>query len=115
MEYHLDLKEKKLGRIASEIATILQGKKHASFDPAVAGKDKVFVKNYDQIVVTGNKAIQKIYYRHTGYVGHLKELTFEEAFRRNPKKVLRDAVSHMMPKNRLNKSRIKNLVFVNND
>jgi len=63
-------------------------------------------------VVTGNKAVQKTYYRHTGYMGHLKSASFAEAFAKKPTEVLREAVRKMLPKNFLNQKRLKNLIFV---
>lgn len=112
MDYHIDANKKILGRVASEIALILQGKKSASYQRNRVSADKVYVKNVDGIVVTGAKAEQKIYYRHTGYVGHLKELTYEQKFAKDPRSVLRQAVRKMLPKNFLNQQRIKNLIFV---
>ncbi|HEX4104459.1 MAG TPA: 50S ribosomal protein L13 [Candidatus Paceibacterota bacterium] len=112
MDYHIDANKKTLGRLASEISLILQGKKSASYERNRVSDDKVYVKNVDGIVVTGNKATQKIYYHHTGYVGHLKELTYEQQFAKDPRKVLREAVRKMLPKNFLNQKRLKNLVFV---
>jgi large subunit ribosomal protein L13 len=113
-DYHLDAKNKRLGRLASEIAIILQGKKNPAYEPRVPGADRVFVKNYKEISVTGRKAKEKIYYRHTGYVGHLKARSFREAFLKDPKWVLREAVRRMLPKNSLNQRRLKNLIFVDN-
>jgi large subunit ribosomal protein L13 len=112
MDYHIDAKNKILGRVASDIALILQGKKSASYERNRVSADKVYVKNVNGIRVTGNKAEQKVYYRHTGYVGHLKELTYEQKFEKDPRSVLRQAVRKMLPKNFLNQQRIKNLVFV---
>jgi large subunit ribosomal protein L13 len=112
MDYHIDVKNKVLGRVASDIAVILQGKKAASYERNHVGADKVYVKNVAGIRVTGNKAEQKIYYRHTGYVGHLKELTYEQKMVKDPRSVLRQAVRKMLPKNFLNQQRIKNLIFV---
>lgn len=114
MDYHIDAKNKPLGRLASEIALILQGKKSASFEPRLVGSDRVILKNYDRIVVTGKKATQKIYYRHTGYVGHLKETNFETAFKKNSENVIRESVRKMLPKNFLNQRRLKNLIFTAN-
>ncbi len=111
MEYHIDVKGRPLGRAASEIALILQGKKSPSYAPHRLSGDKVYVKNTDGIVVTGAKRTQKIYYRHTGYVGHLKKLTFEQKFAKDPRSVLRQAVRKMLPKNFLNQKRMKNLIF----
>lgn len=112
MEYHIDAKGKVLGRLASEIALILQGKKNASYERNRVSSDKVYVANCGGIRVTGAKEIQKIYYHHTGYVGHLKELTYEQKFAKDPRAVLRRAVRKMLPKNFLNQKRMNNLIFV---
>lgn len=112
MDYHIDAKNKILGRVASDIALILQGKKSASYARNRVSGDKVYVKNVHGIKVTGNKEKQKIYYHHTGYVGHLKELTFEQKFAKDPKSVLRRAVRKMLPRNFLNQKRLNNLIFV---
>ncbi len=112
MEYHVDAKNKVLGRLASDIALMLQGKKSAGFERNRVSGDKVYVSNYDAIVVTGNKATDKIYYQHTGYVGHLKEKSFMQHMERDPKFVLRRAVRKMLPRNFLTQKRLKNLVFV---
>ena len=112
MEYHIDAKNKILGRVATDIALILQGKKSATYQRNQVSDDKVYVKNVDGIKVTGNKATDKVYYHHTGYVGHLKELSYEQKFAKDPRSVLRQAVRKMLPKNFLNQKRIKNLVFV---
>lgn len=115
MDHHIDVKNKILGRVASEIALILQGKKSAAYAPNRVSGDKVYVKNYKDIAVTGSKREQKIYYHHTGYVGHLKELTFKQKFAKDPKSVLRQAVRKMLPKNFLNQKRLKNLIFVDSE
>lgn len=112
MDYHIDVKNKVLGRVASDVALILQGKKSASYERNRVSADKVYVKNIAGIRVTGNKAEQKIYYRHTGYVGHLKELTYQQMLDKDPRTLLRHAVRKMLPKNFLNQQRIKNLIFV---
>lgn len=112
MDYNIDAKDKIFGRLCSDMAQILQGKKSADYEPRMAGKDKIFLKNYKEIKVSGNKLKDKIYYNHTGYMGHLKEKTFEQAFARNPKQVIRDSVRRMMPKNFLNQKRLNNLFFV---
>lgn len=114
MEYTIDAKNKRLGRLASEIALILQGKKNSNYDPRIAGTDKVLVKNFKDFVVTGRKLQQKVYYRHTGYMGHLKSKRLEEVIAEDPRKVLRGAVRKMLPKNFLNQRRLKNLIFVEN-
>jgi large subunit ribosomal protein L13 len=63
------------------------------------------------MTVSGSKAEQKIYYRHTGYVGHLKETKFQDAFAKNPERVIREAVRRMLPKNFIAARRLKNLIF----
>lgn len=115
MDYHIDAKQKPLGRLASEIAVILQGKKSPRYEPRISGEDRALVENYREIFVSGKKAEQKQYYRHTGYVGHLKSKTFNEAFTKDPKWVLKEAVRRMLPKNFLNSRRLKNLIFVEHD
>lgn len=115
MDHHIDAKNKILGRVASEVALILQGKKSASYERNRVSDDKVYVKNVGEMRVTGNKMVDKIYYKHTGYVGHLKEKSLEQHMEKDPKFVLRHAVRKMLPKNFLNQKRIKNLIFVENE
>jgi len=109
MKYTIDAKDKILGRLASEAAVILQGKKDPSYEQRLPGKDEVIIKNSSKIKVSGDKAKQKIYYRHTGYIGHLKKQTFEQLFAKSPEKVIWKAVYNMLPKNRLRKDRMKRL------
>ncbi|GAH52947.1 unnamed protein product [marine sediment metagenome] len=111
MDYTIDAKNKKLGRVASEIATILQGKHDPSYDPRLVGSDRVVVKNVKQVEVSGDKEDSKVYYRHSGRPGHLKKRTYRQMFERNPAWVLRHAVYLMLPKNRLRKRRIKRLII----
>jgi large subunit ribosomal protein L13 len=111
MDYHIDAKGKILGRLASDVSLILQGKKSATYAPNKLGNDRAIVKNIGGIEVTGNKLVDKIYYHHTGRVGHLKELRLEEKMAKDPRAVLRQAVRKMLPKNFLNQKRMKNLVF----
>lgn len=112
MKQHIiDAKGKRLGRLASEIASLLQGKTHPSYEPRLAGSEKVIVKNISKIEITGKKMKQKKYYRHTGPLGHLKTQTLEEKFKKNPAWVLRHAVRLMLPKNRLQKPRLKKLII----
>jgi large subunit ribosomal protein L13 len=111
-DYHIDAAQKPLGRVASEIAMILQGKKSPTYQPNRVSGDRALVKNYRKVVVTGRKMDQKIYYHHTGYMGHLKELTYRQVFTRDPRRVLREAVRRMLPKNFLNSRRLNNLLFI---
>ncbi len=111
-DYQIDAQGKRLGRIASEIAVILQGKKHPDYDPKNVGNDRALVKNYAGITVSGRKYTEKLYHRHTGYMGHLKTLSFQQMFAKDPKKVLREAVRRMLPKNFLNQRRMTKLIFI---
>ncbi len=111
MEYIIDATNEKVGRLASRIAVALQGKGAASYEPNRAGTVRVVVHNASKMVITGNKSKQKIYYRHTGYMGHLRERTFEEFFATSPGSVLRRAVFNMLPKNRLRTPRLKRLII----
>jgi large subunit ribosomal protein L13 len=108
-EYTFDAGKKTLGRIASETALILQGKKNPDYNPRLAGEDRVIIKNVGQLKLTGRKEEQKIFYRHTGYMGHLREAKFKEAFAKNPIRVVRETVRKMLPKNRLLKNRLARL------
>ncbi|MDD5098934.1 MAG: 50S ribosomal protein L13 [Candidatus Colwellbacteria bacterium] len=107
----IDAKNQKLGRLASKIATILQNKTSAAFNPRLKGENKVIVKNIESLEITGKKADQKVYYRHTGYMGHLREKTYAEAFASDPSWVLKHAVRGMLPKNRLQDKRMKQLII----
>jgi len=112
MEYTIDAKNKKLGRLASEIAVILQGKKSVKYEPRLEGKDKVVVKNISQMEVTGMKMKQKKYYHHTTQIGHLKTKTLQMVWeKKGPAEILRHTVMGMLPKNRLQIKRIKRLTI----
>lgn len=112
MDYTIDATSKNLGRLASEIAVILQGKKNPAYEPRLEGKDKVFVKNAAKMEVSGKKMKQRKYYRHTTQIGHLKERTLGMVWEKfGPAEVLRRTVMGMLPKNRLRMKRIKRLVI----
>lgn len=102
-----------LGRIASRIAIVLRGKDKVCFRPNLICGDKVIVHNAAKIVVTGNKANDKIYYHHTGWLGHLKAKKMKDLFSENPGEVLRRAVIGMLPKNKLRDIWMKNLTINN--
>lgn len=114
-EYTVDVKNRPLGRVASEIANILQGKDSPLYNPKDRGDVRVTIKNIKHIKITGKKADQKIYYHHTGFIGHMKEKTYNEAFARDPRWVLRNAVKGMLPKNRLTSERMKQMIFVSDE
>lgn len=98
-----------LGKLATEIAVLLRGKNKLEFVPHKDMGDFVVVKNIDKIKVTGKKRSNKNYYSHSGYLGNLKKVSFEEVFKKDPSKVLKKAVSGMLPKNKLRKKQIKRL------
>ena len=111
MQHIIDAKNKRLGRVAVQIAHILQGKHDASYQKNVVTDDTVLVKNAGLITVSGGKETKKIYYRHTGYMGHLRETSYESAFKKSPTEVLRTAVFNMLPKNWIRQDRLNNLVI----
>ena len=98
-----------LGRLASEIAGRLRGKHNPMFTPHVDTGDCVIVINADKIVLTGRKMDQKIYYRHSGYIGGLKAITARKLMEKRPEDLIRFAVKGMLPKNRLGRKLIKKL------
>jgi large subunit ribosomal protein L13 len=99
--YLVDAEGQTLGRLATQIADTLRGKRKPQYTPHVDTGDFVVVVNAEKIAVTGNKLDQKMYYRHSGYPGGLKERTLREQLERRPTEVLRKAVKGMLPKNRL--------------
>lgn len=111
MDYTIDAKNQKLGRLASQVAQILQGKHHADYEPRVAGKDRVIIESVSQIAITGRKTEQKIYYRHTGYMGHLRQFKYKELFAKFPERVLYLAVKRMLPQNYLLQDRLNRLII----
>ena len=110
-DYIIDAKGETLGRVATKVAHILQSKDSTSYAPHKLGDRKVVIKNADLLKVSGKKAEQKIYYRHSGMPGHLKKTTYKAAFARSPEWVLRHAVSGMLPKNKLRSRRLAQLIF----
>lgn len=98
-----------LGRLAAKIAIILQGKTDAAYEPRLLGNNVVIVKNAGKVKVTGKKEIQKEYYHHTGYQGHLRTKSFAAMRERTPTRMLEYAVYNMLPKNRLRPGRMKRL------
>ncbi|HLS51694.1 MAG TPA: 50S ribosomal protein L13 [Burkholderiaceae bacterium] len=96
--YVIDAKGKVLGRVASEVARRLRGKHKPEYTPHVDTGDYIIVINAADIVVTGNKARGKVYYRHTGYPGGIRETTFEQMQQRFPGRALQKAVKGMLPK-----------------
>ena len=107
--YVVDADGQTLGRLATRIADTLRGKRKPEYTPHVDTGDFVVVVNAEKIAVTGKKREQKIYYRHSGYPGGLRERTLGEELERRPTEVLRTAVKGMLPRNRLARQQINKL------
>lgn len=99
--YVIDASEKTLGKLATQIAIILKGKNKVSFASHLDNGDYVVVTNCDKFKVTWKKLTDKMYYRHTGYLGGLKEISLEDLLEKKPTKALELAVNGMLPKNKL--------------
>ena len=105
----VDANGKTLGRLATQIADALRGKRKPEYTPHVDTGDFVVVVNADKVQVTGNKRQSKVYRKHSGYPGGLHERSFEEMQRRNPEQIIRMAVKGMMPRNRLARQQLSKL------
>lgn len=105
----IDATDKNLGRLSSEIASILRGKKKPIFTPFIDTGDYVIVVNCEKVAVTGKKLTDKVYRHHTGWVGGLKETSLQEMLEKKPEEVIRLAVKGMLPKNALGKQMLKKL------
>ncbi len=111
----VDAKDKTLGELAVVIANKLRGKNKVTFTPHVDGGDYVIVLNVEKVRVTGNKEEDKKYYRHSGYLGNLKTESLKVVREKNPARILQNAVSGMLPKNRLRSEQLKRLILVVGD
>ena len=107
--YVVDAQGQTLGRLATQVATLLRGKHKPYYTPHVDCGDYVVVVNAEKIHVTGNKMTQKIYYRHSGYPGGLKQVTLRDQLQKYPGRVVEQAVRGMLPKNRLGRRMFKKL------
>ncbi len=107
--YLIDCSGKTLGRLSVKVANILRGKNKPEYTPNSDVGDFVVLINAKNLKVTGSKNEDKIYYRHTGYPGGIKQITFKDLLSKDPEKVLRLAVKGMLPKNKLNRQVIKKL------
>ena len=107
--YVLDMKGKTLGRAATEIAMVLMGKNKPHYTPNIDVGDFVVLVNADKFEVTGNKMLDKLYRRHSGYPGGLKEVNLRDLMKKHPDHAIRFAVSGMLPKNKLRAPRMKRL------
>ena len=114
--YVVDAEGKTLGRLASEVAKVLRGKNKPIFTPHIDTGDYVIVVNAEKIKVTGKKLDQKVYYRHSGYVGGIKETTLKEMLNKHPERVIEFAVKGMLPKGPLGREMYTKLhVYVGPD
>jgi large subunit ribosomal protein L13 len=107
--YLVDAQGKTLGRLATEIARVLKGKHKPTYAPHVDMGDHIVVINAEKIKVTGNKASQKVYYRHTGHHGGLRETPYERMLEKHPERILQKAVWGMLPHNILGRNMFKKL------
>ncbi len=107
--YVVNAEDKILGRLAAEIALRLRGKHKPSFSTFIDNGDFIVVTNADKIKLTGNKWENKKYYRHTGYMGGIKEATAQELLDKHPTQLLEKAVKGMLPKNKLGRAQLKKL------
>ncbi|MDR2633306.1 MAG: 50S ribosomal protein L13 [Treponema sp.] len=105
----IDAEGKVLGRVAAKAASLVRGKEKALFAPHQEVGDFVVVVNADKVLVTGRKATQKQYYRHSGYVGGLKAVSFEQLLARHPRAPLEKAIHGMLPKGPLGRKLLKNV------
>jgi large subunit ribosomal protein L13 len=112
----IDASQAPLGRTATQIAHYLIGKYKPSYTPHIDGGDYVVVINAKNVVVTGDKETQKIYYRHSGFPGGIKDATLAEVREKYPERIIEAAVKGMLPKNKLSPERMKRLrVFAGSD
>ena len=107
--YIVDATGHTLGRLSTEVANVLRGKKKPIYTPSMDTGDYVIVINADKIKVTGKKLEQKIYYHHSGYVGGMKETTLKELLKKHPERVVEYAVKGMLPKGPLGRKIYKKL------
>ncbi|MDO3382870.1 50S ribosomal protein L13 [Gilvimarinus algae] len=105
----IDAEGKTLGRMAAEIATRLRGKHKPEYTPHVDTGDYIVVINAEKVRVTGNKATDKMYYHHTGFIGGIKSISFEKLIDKAPERVLQNAVKGMLPRGPLGRAMFKKL------
>lgn len=107
--YVVDAEGMVLGRLSSQVAAILRGKHKPIYTPHVDTGDHVIIVNADKVVLTGRKLDQKKYYRHTGYVGSLKETSYRELMEKKPEFAVYESIRRMMPKGPLGRQMLKKL------
>ena len=107
--YVVDAKDQILGRVATKVASLLIGKGKADITPHVDGGDYVIVLNSDLVKLTRGKELKKMYYKHSGYPGGLKEVVFADQLKKDSRKIIELAVKNMLPKNKLRDDRFNRL------
>ena len=110
-EYIIDAKNQTLGRLCGKISHLLQGKNSPAYNPRLQGGNTVIVKNARLIKVTGRKYDQKMYYKHTNYMGHLRKKTYKMIAEEKPERILEKAIYGMLPKNAMRRKRMKALTI----
>lgn len=105
----IDAEGQTLGRLATQVASLLMGKHKPTYSPHLDMGDYVVVINADKVRVTGKKLSDKVYYRHSGYMGGLKAITLEKMLARHPDRVIKAAVKGMLPGNRLSRHLLRHL------
>jgi large subunit ribosomal protein L13 len=107
--YVIDAAGQTLGRLSTQIATLLRGKHKPTYSPYLDGGDFVVIVNADKVVVTGRKVEQKMYYRHSGYPGGFKSMNYKRMMAEHPDRILRFAIKGMLPKTRLGRQQMTKL------
>ncbi|BAZ95283.1 50S ribosomal protein L13 [Thiohalobacter thiocyanaticus] len=107
--YVVDAAGKTLGRLATEVARRLRGKHKPEYTPHVDTGDYIIVVNADKVAVTGNKETDKMYYHHTGYIGHMKSISLDKLRAKAPQEIIETAVKGMLPKNPLGRAMCRKL------
>lgn len=107
--YVVDATDKTLGRLSSEIACRLRGKHKPEYTPHVDTGDYIVVVNAEKIRTSGKKRTDKVYYKHTGYIGNMKSITLEKLLDKAPERVIETAVKGMLPKNSLGRAMFRKL------
>ena len=113
--YIVDAKDKTLGRLASSIAQILRGKNKVNFSPHMDMSDFIIVINAEKVMLTGNKEDSKEYWRHTGYPGGQKTVSYKQMLETYPDRVINNAVKGMLPHNKLGRKLLKHLKVYKGD
>lgn len=108
----IDCQDKVFGRVLTEVATKLMGKDLKEYVANIDFPTVVTLINYEHLIFTGKKMKSKVYYKHSGYIGNLKSETLEDKWKRDPQLVIKDSILGMLPKNKLQKNRIKRVKFI---